>query len=102
MKNTNETGSRKSEIISYGFLAERRPKDALPPLVKFGHDHVLGLVSAGLGREVDDVGFVRLLVQLVQQKVLQKKQNIIKMDSLETKSGMDYDFVHKATMLYGV
>jgi hypothetical protein len=61
-------------ICTYSFLAEWGSKHSLPPLVELGHDDVLDLVSTGLGREVEDVGLVHFLVQLVQEEILQKKE----------------------------
>ena len=56
--------------MTYSFLVERRTEDTLATLVKLGHDDVLCLIGCSLCREVDDVGFVDILVQFLQQKVL--------------------------------
>ena len=58
--------------ITYSSLSKRWSVDTLPSLVKFRHDHVLCLVGTGLGREVENVWFVDLLVQFVQQEILLK------------------------------
>ena len=55
---------------TYSLLAEWWTKHALAALVQFRHDDVLGLIGAGLGGEVDDVGFVHLLVHSVEEEVL--------------------------------
>lgn len=59
---------------THSLLAKWWSVDPLSPPVQFGHDDVLGLVGAGLGREVDDVGLEHLLVQLVQEEVLTTKE----------------------------
>lgn len=61
-------GMKKWNVNTYSLLAKRRAEDTLSTLVKFGHNDVLCLVGAGLSREVDDVGFVHLLVQFPQQE----------------------------------
>lgn len=56
--------------MTYRLLAKRWTKDSLPALVQLGHDDILGLIGRRLGREVDDVGFVQFLIQIVQQEFL--------------------------------
>lgn len=57
-------------MTTHSFLVEWRSEDTFAAFVQLGHDDVLGLVGGGLGGEVDDVGLVLVLVQLVQQEVL--------------------------------
>ena len=62
-------GLVKCDIFSI-LLSHRRSKYSLPPPVQFGHDDVLCLVGAGLGREVDHIGKIALSVNPVHQLVL--------------------------------
>lgn len=55
----------KINLYSYSFLAQWWTKHSLPSLVQLGHDDVLCLLGSCLGREVNDVGFVLLLVKFV-------------------------------------
>lgn len=54
----------------YSLLAHGRAEDALPSLVQLGHDDVLCLVGARLRGEVDDVGFVHVAIELLEQEFL--------------------------------
>ena len=60
--------------ITYSSFPKGWSVDTFPPLVEFGHDHVLCLVGAGLSGEVENVGFVHLLVEFVQQEILEKNR----------------------------
>lgn len=63
---------RQSVKLAYGSLSNWRPEDSFPTSIQLGHDHVLSLIGARLSREIDDVWFVDVFVELIEQEILRK------------------------------
>jgi hypothetical protein len=53
-------------------FADWRTKDSLTATIQLGHDDVLSLIGTCLSREIDEVGFIYPLVEMIQKEILQR------------------------------